>query len=68
MQLLDIMQLDSVDLLSREGEQGTVGARIRKEITRRAKVGYADGTMFMTAKAAVETESRVGQITIVGAK
>ena len=26
MQLLDIMQLDSVDLLSREGEQGTVGA------------------------------------------
>ena len=39
MQLLDIMQLDSVDLLSREGEQGTVGARIRKEISRRNAIG-----------------------------
>ena len=43
MQLLDIMQLDSVDLLSREGEQGTVGARIRKEITRRNAIGYWKG-------------------------
>jgi len=43
MQLLDIMQLDSVDLLSREGEQGTVGARIRKEISRRNAIGYWKG-------------------------
>ena len=43
MQSLDIMQLDSVDLLSREGEQGTVGARIRKEITRRNAIGYWKG-------------------------
>ena len=43
MQLLDIMQMDSLDLLSREGEQGTVGARIRKEITRRNAIGYWKG-------------------------
>jgi hypothetical protein len=44
------------------------GREVRREIKRRQLVGYADGTMFMTAKAAVETESRVGQVTIVGVR
>ena len=48
--------------------QNSDGAEVRKEIKRRQLVGYADGTMFMTAKATVEAESRVGQVTIVGAK
>jgi hypothetical protein len=49
-------------------DQTKDGSEARKEIRRRQLVGYADGTMFMTAKATVETESRVGQVTIVGAK
>ena len=57
MQLLDIMQMDSVDLLSREGEQGTVGARIRKEITRRNAIGYWKGDF--TKQAVKEQEEEV---------
>ena len=49
-------------------DQTKDGSEARREIRRRQLVGYADGTMFMTAKATVETESRVGQVTIVGAK
>ena len=41
------------------------GKLARKEITRRFKCGYSDGTAIQTvdAKAEVETESRVGTIT-----
>tara|TARA_B100001094_G_scaffold320730_1_gene367398 strand:- start:155 stop:358 length:204 start_codon:yes stop_codon:yes gene_type:complete len=67
MNLIFLSKTDK-ELDSMRDEQSHDGRLARKEITRRAKVGYADGTMFMTAKAAVETESRVGQITIVGAK
>lgn len=63
MQLLDIMQLDSVDLLSREGEQGTVGARIRKEITRRNAIGYWKGDF---AKQVVKEQEE--EVYIIGSK
>ena len=63
MQLLDIMQLDSVDLLSREGEQGTVGARIRKEITRRNAIGYWKGDF--TKQVVKEQEE---EVYIIGSK
>jgi hypothetical protein len=63
MQLLDIMQMDSVDLLSREGEQGTVGARIRKEITRRNAIGYWKGDF--TKQVVKEQEAEVH---IIGTK
>ncbi len=49
-------------------DQTKDGSEARREIKRRQLVGFSDGTLFMTAKAAVETESRVGQVTIVGAK
>jgi len=49
-------------------DQTKDGREARREIKRRQLVGYSDGTLFMTAKAAVETESRVGQVTIVGAR
>ena len=65
MQLLDIMQLDSVDLLSREGEQGTVGARIRKEISRRNAIGYWKGDFGkVVVKQQEEEVSSVHQRTI----
>ena len=56
------------ELDSMRDAQNCEGRWARKEITRRNKVGYADGTMFSTAKATVETESRVGTVTIVGTK
>lgn len=49
-------------------DQTKDGSEARREIKRRQLVGYSDGTLFMTAKAVVETESRVGQVTIVGAR
>ena len=63
MQLLDIMQMDSVDLLSREDEQGTVGARIRKEITRRNAIGYWKGDF--TKQVVKEQEE---EVYIIGSK
>ena len=63
MQLLDIMQLDSVDLLSREGEQGTVGARIRKEISRRNAIGYWKGDF---GKVVVKQQEE--EVYIIGSK
>ena len=49
-------------------DQTKDGSEARREIKRRQLVGYSDGTLFMTAKAVVETESRVGQVTIIGAR
>tara|TARA_Y100001937_G_scaffold18544_1_gene25546 strand:+ start:3818 stop:4018 length:201 start_codon:yes stop_codon:yes gene_type:complete len=43
MQLLEVMNMDSLDLISREGEQGSVGAMIRKELRRREAIGYWKG-------------------------
>jgi|TARA_R110000822_G_C14943655_1_gene454019 hypothetical protein len=41
---------------------------VQKEIKRRQSCGYSDGTIFNSAKAVVERESRVGTVTIVGAR
>ena len=64
MQLLDIVQMDSLDLLSREGEQGTVGARIRKEIIRRDAIGYWKGAF---EKQVVNLEAEA-EVHIIGTK
>ena len=56
------------ELHAMRDQHNAEGREVRREIKRRQLVGYADGTMFMTAKAAVETESRVGQVTIVGVR
>jgi|TARA_R110000822_G_scaffold301580_1_gene425468 hypothetical protein len=37
-----------------------------REIARRAKIGFCDGTIFNTAKAKVERESRVGTVIVRG--
>lgn len=46
-------------------EQTKDGSEARREIRRRQLVGYSDGTniIVVDAKAKVETESRVGEIT-----
>ena len=46
-------------------EQTKDGSEARREIKRRQLVGYSDGTniTLVNAKAEVETESRVGEIT-----
>ena len=48
-------------------EQTKDGSEARREIKRRQLVGYSDGTniTLVNAKAEVETESRVGTITII---
>ena len=40
---------------------------VQKGIKRRQSCGYSDGTIFNTAKAVVETESRVGTVTVATA-
>ena len=46
-------------------EQTKDGSEARREIRRRQLVGYSDGTSIIVvdAKAEIETESRVGEIT-----
>ena len=48
-------------------EQTKDGSEARREIKRRQLVGYSDGTniTLVNAKAEVETESRVGTVTII---
>jgi len=48
-------------------EQTKDGGEARREIRRRQLVGYSDGTniTLVDAKAEVETESRVGTVTII---
>jgi len=48
-------------------DQTKDGREARREIKRRQLVGYSDGTNIQAvdAKAVVETESRVGTVTIV---
>jgi len=48
-------------------DMNTLGKDARREITRRKLVGFSDGTNIqkIDAKAEMEDESRVGEITIV---
>jgi len=48
---LTFTQTNTVDLLARKDEQGSIGADIRKELTRRKAVGLWIGPDFLTAKA-----------------
>tara|TARA_Y100001972_G_scaffold114378_1_gene149947 strand:- start:421 stop:654 length:234 start_codon:yes stop_codon:yes gene_type:complete len=69
---LQIMQMDSIDLLDRRHEQSHEGKLIRKEITRRDKCNYWKGE-FPIHKGGIDgtiQTSRVGTVTtyVKGAK
>lgn len=55
------------DLHAMRNQQDTDGKEARREIQRRKLVGFCDGTniQVIDAKAEVETESRVGTVTII---
>ena len=55
------------DLHAMRNQQDTDGKEARREIQRRKLVGFCDGTniQVVDAKAVVETESRVGTVTII---
>ena len=67
-QYLAIMQLDSIELEDRRHEQTPEGKLIRKEITRRNKIGFWKGE-FPVHKGGidgtVQTPSVVGTVRIV---
>jgi len=67
-QYLAIMQLDSIELEKRRHEQTPEGKLIRKEITRRNKIGFWKGE-FPVHKGGidgtVQTPSVVGTVRIV---
>ena len=62
---LEYMTYTDKELLVAAIEQNRHGKEARREIKRRQLVGYSDGTniIVVDAKAKVETESRVGEIT-----
>ena len=64
---LTYMEMTDKGLASMRDLQNTIGREARREIKRRQLVGYSDGTNIQAidAKAVVETESRVGTVTIV---
>ena len=55
------------DLHAMRNQQDADGKEARREIQRRKLVGFCDGTniQVVDAKAVVETESRVGTVTII---
>ena len=65
MQLLEVMNMDSLDLISREGEQGSEGAMIRKELQRRQAIGYWKGGFAKYEIKDEEPVSTVGTVRIV---
>jgi len=57
---------NNVDLLARKDEQTTEGAAIRKELTRRKKVGLWIGPdVEVKVKQKQEIVSRVGQVRVL---
>ena len=65
MQLLEVMNMDNLDLLSRKGEQGSDGARIRKELQRRKAIGYWKGGFAKYEIKDDEPVSTVGTVRVV---
>ena len=65
MQLLQVMNMDNLDLLSREGEQGGEGAMIRKELQRRKSIGYWKGGFAKYEIKEDEPVSTVGTVRVV---
>lgn len=55
------------DLHAMRNQQDRDGKEARREIQRRKLVGFCDGTniQVVDAKAVIETESRVGTVTII---
>ena len=63
---LDIMQMDSKDLVAHQYDIGEFGASVRKELRRREAIGFWKGEFKINdKKAKKETESTVGQVRIV---
>ena len=62
---LTFLTLTDKALHAMRNQQDSDGREARREIQRRKLVGFCDGTniQFVDAKAAVETQSRVGTIT-----
>ena len=65
MQLLEIMNMDSLALHSREDEQGSSGAMIRRELQRRKAIGYWKGEFAKYEIKDEEPESVVGTVRVV---
>ena len=65
MQLLEIMNMDNLDLLSRIGEQGSNGAMIRKELKRREAIGFWKGDFAKYEIKDDEPVSTVGTVRVV---
>jgi len=65
MQLLEVMNMNNLDLLSRIGEQGSEGAMVRKELQRRQAISYWKGGFAKYEIKDDEAESVVGTVRIV---
>ena len=65
MQLLEVMNMNNLDLLSRIGEQGSEGAMVRKELQRREAIGYWKGGFAKYEIKDDEVESVIGTVRIV---
>lgn len=63
---LNIMQMDSKDLLTHQHDTGEFGASVRKELRRREAIGFWKGEFKINDKKAnKQTVSTVGQVRIV---
>jgi len=63
---LNIMQMDSKDLLTHQYDVGEFGASVRKELRRREAMGFWKGEFKINdKKAKKETVSTVGQVRVV---
>jgi len=63
---LNIMQMDSKDLLAHQYDVGEFGASVRKELRRREAIGFWKGEFKINDKKAnKEAVSTVGQVRIV---
>ena len=65
MQLLEVMNMDNLDLISRIDEQGSAGAMVRKELRRRELIGYWKGSFAKYEIKDDEPVSAVGTVRIV---
>ena len=63
---LDIMQMDSKDLLAHQHDTGGFGASVRKELRRREAIGFWKGEFVVnSSKSTQERESTVGTVRVV---
>jgi hypothetical protein len=63
---LDIMQMDSKDLLAHQYDVGEFGASVRKELRRREAIGFWKGEFVInSSNSTKERESTVGTVRVV---